>query len=443
MLSPQSRPLVHKLAILGKDHYTISTIGDLFVLAGADRTWVGEPDDSHASQRMAAFYGWINGISSAAPDELHRVIKVVAVQVADNRDVPEGDRAFLRRQLESLRTERTERSNMSKSDQGVSYLDKVLVALDELGGTARDDHKLKVPGYSRDQLLQYLDTLYEEGMVKATQRISTFKGLSFLGISITTKGLDRIRKLTGSRRQADGGEEKMRVFLSWSGDASHALAEALHGWLPTALPFVDPWMSSKDLAKGTRQDEELAKKLDRTGHSIACVTPGVQGSPWVNFEAGAISKLVGESHVYPLLLGVSVEDLRDLPLGRFQCTDAKKQEDVLRLLRSINAQHASPIPNEKLRRDMSNLWPALRDKIKGIERSQAGTRDPEEVPWTSTADYEIDQALSIVISMSHHAGVIQQQKMKDWVKTARKHEMPAEQILRETQAKFPAVFREV
>ena len=233
-------------------------------------------------------------------------------------------------------------------------LDKVLVALDELGGTARDDHKLKVPGYSRDQLLQYLDTLYEEGMVKATQRISTFEGLSFLGISITTKGLDRIRKLTGPRRQADGGEEEMRVFLSWSGDASHALAEALHGWLPTALPFVDPWMSSKDLAKGKRQDEELAKKLDRTGHSIACVTPGVQGSPWVNFEAGAISKLVGESHVYPLLLGVSAEDLRDLPLGRFQCTDAKKQEDVFRLLRSINAQHASPIPNEKLRRDMSN-----------------------------------------------------------------------------------------
>ena len=107
MLSPQSRPLVHKLAVLGKDYYTIATIGDLFVFAGADRTWVGEPDDSQASQRMAAFYGWINGISAAAPNELHRVIEGVADQVADNTDVPEGDRAFLRRQLESLRTERT------------------------------------------------------------------------------------------------------------------------------------------------------------------------------------------------------------------------------------------------------------------------------------------------------------------------------------------------
>lgn len=106
MLSPQSRPLVHKLAVLGKDYYTIGTIGDLFVFAGADRTWVGEPDDSQASQRMAAFYGWINGISAAAPHELHRVIKGVADQVADNTDVPEGDRAFLRRQLESLGTER-------------------------------------------------------------------------------------------------------------------------------------------------------------------------------------------------------------------------------------------------------------------------------------------------------------------------------------------------
>ena len=108
MLSPQSRPLVHKLAVLCKDHYTIGTISDLFVFAGADPTWGrGEPDDSHASQRMAAFYGWINGIRSAAPNELHRVIKGVAVQVAGNTDVPEGDRAFLRRELESLRTERT------------------------------------------------------------------------------------------------------------------------------------------------------------------------------------------------------------------------------------------------------------------------------------------------------------------------------------------------
>ena len=78
----------------------------------------------------------------------------------------------------------------------------------------------------------------------------------------------------------------MKIFLSWSGAESHALARVLHEWLPVVLPSVDPWMSSEDIAKGKRWADDIGKILEESSYCIVCVTPGVEQQPWVNFEAG-------------------------------------------------------------------------------------------------------------------------------------------------------------
>ncbi len=177
----------------------------------------------------------------------------------------------------------------------------------------------------------------------------------------------------------------MKVFLSWSGDASGELASILRGWLPTALPFVEPWMSS-DITKGARQDSEMATILGDTSYCIVCVTPGVQHAPWVNFEAGAISKVMDRSYVSPLLLDVSMDDLRNLPLERFQCTKIDEKADVTQLLMSINEASTSPITNAALERNVNNLWSGLLTEVNAIDvsRARAADRSNESVSDQST-----------------------------------------------------------
>ncbi len=188
----------------------------------------------------------------------------------------------------------------------------------------------------------------------------------------------------------------MRVFLSWSGETSHALASILHEWLPTVLQFVDPWMSSEDVTKGARWDPEIGRTLEETSYCIVCVTPGVQSEPWVNFEAGAVAKIVSQSYVSPLLLGVSVEELGGLPLSMFQGTRFNKA-DVLKLLRSINSAAKSPVSSKRLKTALDYSWTALRERVKGIDVS--GIEDRGRVAQEHDVESEVldDQAEQILV----------------------------------------------
>ena len=163
----------------------------------------------------------------------------------------------------------------------------------------------------------------------------------------------------------------MHIFLSWSGPSSQALAEILRGWLPTVLPYARPWLSSEDIRKGKRWGVELAERLEQTSYCVVCVTePAVARAPWVNFEAGAISKYIEDAHVSPLLVDVKPEDLGSLPLSMFQCTRFDKK-DIGRLLKSMNTASGSPIENGDLKRNLRNAWKQLQEDVDGLDLADA------------------------------------------------------------------------
>lgn len=177
------------------------------------------------------------------------------------------------------------------------------------------------------------------------------------------------------RRADDSGSTK--IFISWSGRESYALAEIIRDWLPTVVPGASPWMSSKDIAKGKRWDAELSGILERTSYCIVCVTPEVACQPWINFEAGAVSKIVREAHVSPLLWRVSVEDLSGLPLSVFQCTQFTKQ-DVCHLLESINSSTGLRIPTERLHKNLDYSWTKVSQRAKNITVSNSSSDDDSQ-----------------------------------------------------------------
>jgi TIR domain len=151
----------------------------------------------------------------------------------------------------------------------------------------------------------------------------------------------------------------VKVFLSWSGEKSKAVADALRDWLPSVIQQVKPFMSDEDIAAGARWQQRLAEELQGSSFGVLCVTRENQSSPWLNFEAGAIAKEAEWSHVVPLAIDLSLADLKP-PLSQFQAKEATKS-GLLSILESINACLKDPLPNVTLLLDV--WWPELQPKL--------------------------------------------------------------------------------
>ena len=126
----------------------------------------------------------------------------------------------------------------------------------------------------------------------------------------------------------------MKVFLSWSGDRSKAVAEVLRDWLPQVIQAVDPWISS-DIEKGARWGPEITEKLEQSKVGIICLTKDNLDAKWILFEAGALSK-TSDAHVCTFLLDLIYSDI-EYPLAQFNHTEFNKEE-VLKLVNTIKGQ---------------------------------------------------------------------------------------------------------
>jgi hypothetical protein len=128
-------------------------------------------------------------------------------------------------------------------------------------------------------------------------------------------------------------------------------------------------MSANDIEKGTRWRAGLASELESTSVSIICLTPENLESPWIHFEAGALSKQQQNSHVCTLLFGVEPIDIRE-PLSQFQATKAQ-QEDIRKLIQTINRiQGDDALSESKLIGAFDVWWPKLDQRLNEIPDSE-------------------------------------------------------------------------
>ena len=159
----------------------------------------------------------------------------------------------------------------------------------------------------------------------------------------------------------------MKIFLSWHGPRSSAVAAALCEWLKRAIHAVKPFYSP-EMEKGARWSSELDNALEGTRFGIVCLTPDNLDSPWIHYEVGALSK-TKDAKIWTFLVGLTPADVPQ-PLGKFQHTVAK-ESDTRALLRDINAHLADvgeePLADEILKEQFDQLWPKLEQRLKKAE----------------------------------------------------------------------------
>lgn len=157
----------------------------------------------------------------------------------------------------------------------------------------------------------------------------------------------------------------MNVFLSWSGDRSKAVAELLDTWLQCVIQAVDPWMSSKDIDRGSLWFSEINDQLQNTTIGIICLTQENKTKPWILFEAGALAKGLSNSRVCTFLIDLEPTDV-GTPLSQFNHT-FPTQEGLWELVRTLNNSLKDKALKEKtLELVFETYWPKFESDFNQI-----------------------------------------------------------------------------
>lgn len=156
--------------------------------------------------------------------------------------------------------------------------------------------------------------------------------------------------------------DKINIFISWSGPLSMDVAKALREWLPYMFDNAVPWTSPTDIDAGSLWLEQIQGRIDGSAIGIMVVTKENIGSPWLNFEAGALSRTVQDynSRVIPIL--VDFENLGQLtgPLAQFQGV-MLDEEGISQACQSI--ANALGLNASTIGARYRSLWPELYKEI--------------------------------------------------------------------------------
>jgi len=171
----------------------------------------------------------------------------------------------------------------------------------------------------------------------------------------------------------------MEVFISWSGERSKIFAELFHDFVKRLLHPLKPWMSSIAIQKGQRWSKEIGDRLSNDMIGVICITPENQDSQWLLFEAGAISKVIEEAKVCPILIGMDKTDLKG-PLSQFQATSLDKV-DIYNLMCSLNNLLGDyKREKELLKEEFEEKWDNFKKSIDGKFKTIKFTNTSKVLP---------------------------------------------------------------
>ena len=187
----------------------------------------------------------------------------------------------------------------------------------------------------------------------------------------------------------------MKVFISWSGN-SKGVAQAINKALPSLFDKAKPWIST-DNRSGSIWLPTIDEQLSSTDFGIICVTKQNQNAPWLNFEAGALSRRVdAKRELMPVLL-IDFESMSEVggPVAGFQMQMATL-EGFFTVMKDLNECELGPqISDRILRSRVESAWVDIEKEVLKVRNS----RSSSEVEVRTDSD-KIDEVLDVVRGLS-------------------------------------------
>ncbi|PBJ02051.1 TIR domain-containing protein [Pseudomonas sp. ACN5] len=162
----------------------------------------------------------------------------------------------------------------------------------------------------------------------------------------------------------------MKVFVSWSGQRSKAVAELISDWIKCVLQASHPWISTRDIDKGAIWFSEISDQLKDTAAGIVCLTQENKNKPWILFETGALAKGLSTNRVCTFLIDLNPSDIED-PLAQFNHT-MPERTSMWGLTCSLNnCLELNRLDERILRQVFETYWPQFEAKFaKALEDNQ-------------------------------------------------------------------------
>ncbi len=188
----------------------------------------------------------------------------------------------------------------------------------------------------------------------------------------------------------------MNVFISWSGERSHAVALVLHDWVMAVIQAAKPWISSTDIDRGAMWMSDINIRLHDSSVGIFCLTRENKNAPWILFEAGAIAKGMPTNRICTLLIDLEPTEITG-PLGQFNHTRCNKG-DIFKLAQTLNyALNDKRLEDAQLLKAFEAHWPAFDHDF-----AQALKATPDNTPAAPapSTDDVLAEILSTVRALS-------------------------------------------
>jgi len=190
----------------------------------------------------------------------------------------------------------------------------------------------------------------------------------------------------------------MKVFISWSGQLSKELAEVLKNWIPKVIQAAKPFYSPHDISKGSRWSNDISKELDDTKVGLICLTQDNLESPWIMFEAGALSKNVDNSKVCPILFNVDTSQIVG-PLTQFQATTKFSKEEIYKTVLMLNEELGElKLKSSDLDDQFEMWWPRLKENVEKILSNTQPVTKTEKRPTEDILEEILQLTRTIHIS---------------------------------------------